>query len=256
MQSVGLLLMTLSLAIVSLLPQAGRTRMPACNQAVAAFSILLCLSNLTACARMTWSRGLFLSLWDVIVSSIRRGIAFVFPEDSPRAGLWRLWVLYCACVLGFNVCALVDTASNLQSYNALVPMTGVLAILFCILTTAALAEVRSFVQRSGPWLCCSVAVPSCWRWCECMHPLCCCYWQARNLSAADSNGASDPYVVARYGGTVAKTAIRPVTTNPIWFQTLRLSAEMLPPKIAPKVSPLLMHPSTYRALNCMCNARQ
>jgi hypothetical protein len=105
-------------------------------------------------------------------------------------------------------------------------------------------------------LCCSVAVPSCWRWCECMHPLCCCYWQARNLSAADSNGASDPYVVARYGGTVAKTAIRPVTTNPIWFQTLRLSAEMLPPKIAPKVSPLLMHPSTYRALNCMCNARQ
>jgi hypothetical protein len=59
--------------------------------------------------------------------------------------------------------------------------------------------------------------------------------QARNLSAADSNGSSDPYVVVRYGGTIAKTAVRPVTTNPIWFQTLVLTAEMLPPKIAPKV---------------------
>ena len=55
------------------------------------------------------------------------------------------------------------------------------------------------------------------------------------MSAADSNGASDPYVVARYGGTAAKTAIRPVTTNPIWFQTLRLNAEILPLRIAPKV---------------------
>lgn len=59
--------------------------------------------------------------------------------------------------------------------------------------------------------------------------------QARNLPAADSNGSSDPYVVARFGGSVGKTSIRPVTTNPIWYQTLKLHAEMLPPRIAPKV---------------------
>ena len=63
--------------------------------------------------------------------------------------------------------------------------------------------------------------------------------QARNLPAADSNGSSDPYVVARFGGSVGKTSIRPVTTNPIWYQTLKLHAEMLPPRIAPKVWPAL-----------------
>ncbi len=54
------------------------------------------------------------------------------------------------------------------------------------------------------------------------------------MSAADSNGASDPYVTVRYGGQQAKTAVRPVTTNPIWYQTLRLTADILPPSIAPK----------------------
>ena len=63
------------------------------------------------------------------------------------------------------------------------------------------------------------------------------FMQARNLPAADSNGASDPYVVARFGGSVAKTSIRPTTTNPIWDQTLKLHADMLPPRIAPKVRP-------------------
>jgi hypothetical protein len=60
--------------------------------------------------------------------------------------------------------------------------------------------------------------------------------QARNLSAADSNGASDPYVVVRFAGQSVKTATRFSTTNPVWYQTLTLTADLLPLKIAPKVS--------------------
>ena len=45
---------------------------------------------------------------------------------------------------------------------------------------------------------------------------------AKNLKAADLNFRSDPYVIANFGGTTAKTTVVKKTLSPTWEQTLDL----------------------------------
>ena len=55
--------------------------------------------------------------------------------------------------------------------------------------------------------------------------------QARGVPAMDSNGFSDPYVIASLGGRQRRTAVCPKTLTPTWRETFRIefsSAEILP----------------------------
>merc|ERR1712087_163373 len=47
-------------------------------------------------------------------------------------------------------------------------------------------------------------------------------YQARNLPAADSNGLSDPYVVMRLAGKMARIPTKKKTLNPIWHTTKKI----------------------------------
>jgi Ca2+-dependent lipid-binding protein len=49
-------------------------------------------------------------------------------------------------------------------------------------------------------------------------------YQAKELPAADAQGASDPFAVVRCGRNQARTQVCKATTSPAWFREIFLEA--------------------------------